>query len=474
MKLGDIAQRIGARGQPDETLAQVEPRGFSIDSRTIQPGELFFAIRGPSHDGHEFVASALEQGACAAVVSQDMSHLASQIPRPALLSVADTLAALQTLARTVREEWGGPVIGITGSAGKTATKELTARLLTAGGAKVVKSMGNYNNTYGLPLSVLQLISAGTRPEEINYLVLEMGMSAPGEIAHLCSIAPPDVGVVTLVAAAHLGFFSSLDAIAEAKAEMVDHVQEGGVAILNLDDPRVARMRFRRLIEVRTFGINESADVTAIDIEWRGLHGSRFTLQTPRGAVAVELPLMGRHNIYNALAAATVADYYGIPPERIADALSQATPVSKRGEIVRFPQGFTVINDAYNSNPYALKEMLATVCATNSVKRRIVVVGEMLELGESAPELHRECGREIARRGVNMLIGVRGLAREFVAGARQAAMPSEATHFCETPEAAAQLLFDNVQDGDLVLVKGSRGVQMERVIAELRRLSGETE
>ena len=174
-----------------------------------------------------------------------------------------------------------------------------------------------------------------------------------------------------------------------------------------------------------------------------------------------------------MAATTVADHYGIPLERIAEELSQATPASKRGEIVRFSRGFTVINDAYNSNPRALKEMVDTICATNSVKRRIVVVGEMLELGEGAPELHRECGREMARRGVDMVIGVRGLAQEFLEGARQEAMPPAATFFCETPEAAAQLLFDNLQEGDLVLVKGSRGVQMERVIVELRRLSGET-
>lgn len=473
MKLGDIAPRIGARGQLDETLAQVEPSGFSIDSRTIQPGELFFAIRGSSHDGHEFVAQALEKGACAAVISRDISHLKFHVPHPPLLLVEDTLMALQTLARAVREEWSGPVIGITGSAGKTATKELTAHVLAAGGATVIKSLGNYNNAYGLPLSVLQLISAGARLEAVDYLVLEMGMSAPGEIAHLCSIAQPDVGVVTLVAAVHLEFFPSVEAIAEAKAELVDHLQETGVAILNLDDPLVARMRFRRLISARTFGITESADVRATDIELRGLQGVRFTLQTPRGAVAVESPLLGRHNIYNALAAATIADYYEVPLPLIAESLSQAVPIPKRGEVIRFPQGFIVINDAYNSNPRALKEMVATLCAMNSVARRIVVAGEMLELGERAPELHRECGREMARRGVDMVIGVRGLAREIVEGARQEAMPFRDTYFCETPEAAAQLLFDNLQDGDLVLLKGSRGVQMERVIEELRRLSGET-
>jgi UDP-N-acetylmuramoyl-tripeptide--D-alanyl-D-alanine ligase len=501
MKLSEIASIIGARGQLDEALAQVEPRGFSIDSRTIQSSDLFFAIKGPTHDGHGFVASALEKGACAAIVSREssdlsleipepklemsnsglpianpelgISHFTSHISHPPLLFVEDTLIALQTLARTVRERWGGPVIGITGSAGKTGTKDLTARVLAASGAQVVKSMGNYNNAFGLPLSLLQIVSAGVRPEDVKYVVLEMGMSAPGELTQLCSIAQPDVGVVTLVTAAHLAFFPDVDAIAEAKAELVDHIRDDGVAVLNLDDPRVARMRFRRLVTVRTFGIEQSADVMATNIRLRGLQGAHFILQTPRGAVEVEWPLLGRHNIYNALAAAAVADYYGIPLERIAEELAQAAPSSKRGEVIRFSKGFTVIDDAYNSNPRALKEMVAAIGATNSVARRIVVAGEMLELGARAPELHREVGRDMARRGVDMVIGVRGLAREIVAGARQEAMSSDVTHFCETPEAAARWLFDNLQNGDLVLVKGSRGVQMERVIEELRRLSGET-
>jgi UDP-N-acetylmuramoyl-tripeptide--D-alanyl-D-alanine ligase len=345
-------------------------------------------------------------------------------------------------------------------------------MLSAGGARVIKSIGNFNNAYGLPLSVLQLISHGTNPDDVDYVVLEMGMNHAGEIEQLCSIAQPDVGVVTLVAAAHLGFFSSLDDIAEAKAELVDHVKDGGLAILNMDDVRVARMRFRRLIETRTFGIENDADVMARGVELRGLDGSRFTLDTPRGQVDVESPLMGRHNIYNVLAAVAVADHFGVPLAQMADALAQASPGSKRGEVLRFPRGFIVINDAYNSNPRALNEMVAMLRATNSVKRRIVVAGEMLELGESGPALHRECGREMARQGVDAVVGVRGLAREIVEGAREASMPDEATPFCETPEAAARWLFDNLQEGDLVLVKGSRGVQLERAINELRQLSGE--
>ncbi|MCS6804198.1 MAG: UDP-N-acetylmuramoyl-tripeptide--D-alanyl-D-alanine ligase [Blastocatellia bacterium] len=474
MKLSEIAQIIEASVELDAVSAGIEPQGFSIDSRTIEPGQLFFALRGSTHDGHAFVADALARGACAAVVSEEAPTPEAGAGAAPLLRVKDTLAALQGLARAVRQAWGGPVIGITGSAGKTATKELTALMLAAGGARVIKTIGNFNNLVGLPLSVLQLISHGRHPADVDYLVLEMGMNHRGEIQQLCSIAQPDVGVVTLVAAVHLEFFSSVDEIAEAKAEMVDNVKEGGLAVLNIDDVRVARMRFRRLIATRTFGIEHDADVMAREIELRGLDGVRFTLDTPRGQVAIESPLMGRHSIYNALAAATVADYFGVPLAQIAAALAQAAPISKRGEVLRFPRGFTVINDAYNSNPRALNEMVALLCATNSVNRRIVVAGEMLELGESAPAMHRECGRQMAHQGIDIVVGVRGLAAEIVNGARDASMPDEAAVFYETPEAAARWLFDKLREGDLVLVKGSRAVQLERVIAEWERLSAEAE
>lgn len=472
MKLSEIAQIIGASVEPKATWAGIEPQGFSIDSRTIELGQLFFAIRGARHDGHAFVADAVARGACAAVVSEQVAM--PEARSAPLLRVDDTLAALQSLARAVRQAWGGPVIAITGSAGKTATKELTALMLAAGGARVIKTVGNFNNAYGLPLSVLQLISHGTNPADVDYLVLEMGMNHAGEIKHLCSIAQPDVGVVTLVAPAHLGFFSDLDAIAEAKAELVDHVKDGGLAVLNMDDVRVARMRFRRLIATRTFGIDHDADVMARGIELRGLDGVGFTLDTPRGQVAVHSPLLGRHNIYNALAAATVADHFGVPLAHMAAALAQAAPGPKRGEVLRFPRGFTLINDAYNSNPHALNEMVALLRATDSAARRIVVAGEMLELGESGPALHRECGRQMVHHGIDIVVGVRGLAAEIVRGARDASMSDAAAVFYETPEAAARWLFDNLREGDLVLVKGSRDVQLERVIAELERFSAGAE
>ncbi|HXF05854.1 MAG TPA: UDP-N-acetylmuramoyl-tripeptide--D-alanyl-D-alanine ligase [Blastocatellia bacterium] len=464
MTLGEIVAIIGAR-PCDPALAEVEPTGFSIDSRTIRPGELFFAITGTNKDGHDFVGDALQKGACAAVVGRDVSgvDLRRQI------RVADPLVALQGLAREVRRRWGKPVIGITGSSGKTMTKELTALMLSADGARVVKTVGNYNNAYGLPLSLLQMISDGRTPADYDYAVLEMGMSAPGEITHLCRIAQPTVGVVTNVGAAHLAFFPSVEAIAEAKAELVDNLPADGLAILNADDPRVARMRWRQPIAVRTFGIESEADVRARELRIHGLEGMSFQLITPRGQVEVRTSLLGRHQVANIVAAAAVADYFHIGLEAIARAVAHARPYTMRGEILRFPQHFVVIDDSYNSNPRALAEMVATVASVNGVARRIVVAGEMLELGEHSAELHRQCGREIARRGIDLLLGVRGDARELIAGAREAGMPEEATRYVDTPEDAARWLFDNVRSGDLVLVKGSRGVRLDQVVARLKHV-----
>jgi UDP-N-acetylmuramoyl-tripeptide--D-alanyl-D-alanine ligase len=444
-------------------IAEHKPRGFSIDSRTIRAGELFFAIKGRVRDGHAFVREALAKGACAAVVSE----IPSDGDPKRLIRVRDTLWALQELARVVRQRWGRPVIGITGSSGKTMTKELVARLLEAGGHRVIKTIGNYNNAYGLPLSLLGLLAEGASPDEFHYAVLEMGMSAPGEIAHLATIARPTIGVVTTVSAVHLEFFPSVEAIAEAKAELVDALPEEGLAILNADNPLVARMRERRPIAVRTFGIENAADVSARDVRALGLQGMRFTLRTPSGEVPVRTPLLGRHQVMNILAAAAVADACGVSLSVIGEALATVAPYARRGEIVRFPHGFVVIDDSYNSNPRSLLEMVRTLREIEEAQRRLVVAGEMLELGERAAEMHRECGREIARLGIDVVIGVRGLARELVEGARQAGLTSAV--FMDAPEEAGEWLARHVRPGDVILLKGSRAVGMERALEVLRRM-----
>jgi UDP-N-acetylmuramoyl-tripeptide--D-alanyl-D-alanine ligase len=386
----------------------------------------------------------------------------------ALIILDDTLAALQTLASAVLKEWQGDVIGITGSLGKTTTKEMTAAMLARAG-RIIKSTGNLNNEYGLPLSVLKMESDGKRASDFDYAVLEMGMNHKGEIARLTRIAPPKVGVVTVVAPAHLEFFRSLDEIAEAKAEMVDGIVTGGVAILNADDDRVAAMaQMRGDIVSLMFGIERPADVIAREIQAEGLSGSRFVLATPRGEIQVRLPLAGRHNIYNALAAATVADRYETPLDEIVAALEETRAQKMRGEVVHFREAFTLIDDSYNSNPQALLGMIRTMFDNPECKRRIVVAGEMLELGELGPEIHREAGRSMAALGIDKLIGVRGLARQIVEGARNAAMSDEAAVFVETPEEAAEVLVREARAGDLILVKGSRGVKTEIVVERMKR------
>src|SRR6185369_12084840 len=366
--------------------------------------ELFFAIRGENYDGHRFVIDAIAQRSIAAVVARGFldSEPGRQIDpqKAALIVVDDTLAALQTLAQTVIKNWRGEVIAITGSVGKTTTKEMTAAMLSRQ-SRVVKTTGNLNNHYGLPLSILKMESDEWRSSEFDYAVLEMGMNHKGEIAALTGIAPPNAGIVTVVAPAHLEFFSSVDEIAEAKAEMVTGIVPGGLAILNADNERVARMAAMRLdIDSRTFGIDHDADVMARDINTDAIGESSFTLVTQRGQIRARVPLAGRHNIYNALAAAAVADHYDTRLEDIADALSGLSAPGMRGEIVRLRGGITLIDDSYNSNPRALFEMVSTVAANRESRRRIVVAGEMLELGPSAAELHREAGRQIARLGIN--------------------------------------------------------------------------
>ena len=473
MKLGEIrslleSQERSPRASVD--LSEREPLGYSIDSRSMRAGELFFAIKGETYDGHRFVEDALRRGALGAVVTSEFLTSPSRTGSGVegwLLPVGDTLAALQSLAAKVRSSWRGREIAITGSAGKTSTKELTASALDRIG-RVNRTAGNLNNEYGLPLSILKMESDGAHAADFDYAVLEMGMNHKGEIAQLAKIAPPDVGAVTNVAPVHLEFFESIEDIAGAKAELVLGIKSGGVAVLNADDDLVARMKhLRGDIRVHTFGIEREAEVRARRIEDEGLGGTRFALQTPRGEVEVMLPLAGRHQVYNALAAAAAADICGAPLEAIAESLAAASSPKMRGEVTRFAGGFTLVDDSYNSNPRALIEMVTTIAATEGFKRKIIVAGEMLELGETGKELHREAGRRIAELGIDLLIGVRGLARELIEGARQAGMRAESAVFSETPERAAEIVALEARSGDLILVKGSRGVKTEAVVIRLK-------
>ena len=460
---------------------------FSIDSRTARAGELFFALSQPDYeragfngtfaDAHNFIAGALERGAIAAVARRERVHghadMQSLVDR--LLVVDDVIAALQTLARKVYEAWGKPVIGITGSAGKTTTKELTAHVLAETGFRVLKSERNYNNGLGLPLSVLQMVSQGHQPDDYDLAVLEMGMSSPThEIRRLVQITPPDVGVELMIAPVHLEHLRAIETVAAMKAELIEGLKPGGVAVLNADDELVMEMKSKTDGPVLTFGIQKPADVTAREIDTSRFGLVRFRLSTPLGEAAAELPMTGAHNLMNSLAASAVATALKVKPELIADALRSVKPPKMRGEILNFAAGFTVVDDSYNSNPRSLLSMVRTLAeAGDKVKRRVVVAGEMLELGPQSPQMHREAGHEIARLGIEVLWGVRGLANEIIAGARDEGLAT--TRYFDSSDEAAAAVIDEVREGDLILVKGSRSVETDKVVQALKQsfpLAGE--
>jgi len=468
LNLRQIARECAASQMLNETLAEFEPAGFAIDSRAVKPGELFIAIPGQQVDGHHFVREVFEKGACAALVVHHRLPFASDLGELAgkLIFVENTACALQQLAARVLARWHRPVIGITGSAGKTTMKDLTAHVISAAGT-MLKSLGNLNTTYGLPLTIARMITGGAKPADFDFAVLEMGMSSFGEISRLADIAAPTVGVVGNVGVAHIEFFGSQDRLARAKSELVEGIKPGGTAVLNADDPLVIAMQsLRDDLGVVSFGISSPADVTASNISIADdLSATRFVLKTPDGEAEVLLPLIGRHNVYNALAAAAAATCFGLTAETIAGQLQSSAPSKMRGELIRFANGVTVIDDSYNSNPKALIEAVRAMTEAKGFGRRIVVAGEMLELGEQGAELHRQCGKEIAAMNIDVLIGVRGLARELVAGAGSIAV------FCESPENASEKLIAEARPGDLVLVKGSRGVRTEKVIEKLRDAFG---
>src|SRR6202521_6364595 len=392
------ASAVRADAGPLGDIAQ----GYSIDSRTIKQGELFFAVKGERLDGHDYVNAALEKGAAAAVVQTNQLDRYPEKTR--LLAVDETLIALQTLATAVRKLWGKTLVGLTGSAGQTTTKEAVAHVLGAR-FRVFKSEGNLNNHFGLPLMLLKL-----EPEH-DVAVIEMGMSHAGEIRALAKIARPEIGVVTNVAPVHLEFFDSLAGIARAKYELIESLPASGIAVLNADDDYVSQFGRDFKGKVVTYGTRAMAEVRAENIQDRGAEGSEFDVVMAGGREHARLPLVGEHNILNALAAVAVGIARGLKPSEAVCALATLAPPDKRGQVLQLGN-ITVINDCYNSNPKALHAMVDAL-ATMKAGRRIVVAGEMLELGPAAQELHRQAGQHIAEKKIDALVGVRGLAHAMV-------------------------------------------------------------
>lgn len=478
MKLSKIAELMNADTKRlDRRLFDAEVSGFAIDSRAVKDGDVFFALSQPDYrnncfngdfaDSHEFIGDALGKGAKAVVARPDKLSALPELEKFAdkMLLVDDAILALQNLAGGIYREKNIPVVAVTGSAGKTTAKTLIAHVLSSK-FKVLTNIKNYNNGLGHPLTVLRLETDG---KDYDVAVLEMGMSTPNnEIARLCRITPPNVAVELNVLPVHIEHLGSIENIAKAKAELVEGMKDGGTAVLNADDARVWQMRELSKGKVIGYGFSENAEVTARNISFVRFGETKFTLVTPSGESEVTFHLDGKHNIMNGLSAAAVGFQFGLTPQEIADALKTAEPPAQRGEILYFENGITVINDSYNSNPDALLSMAATVCDGGAnASRRIIVAGEMRELGADSAKIHRETGVKIAQFSkIDKLVGVEGFAEDLIEGARENGLAD--VDFYKDSETAAAEFIGDVKNGDLILVKGSRGVKTEKVIDKLLR------
>ncbi len=447
-----------ASGDPNLVLGEVV-----TDTRTLQRGDFFVALRGPTHDGHTYLGTAARLGMSGALVERrwcegtGRAEWAADAGSAGLVIVEDALRGLQDMARALRQQSGTKVVAITGSAGKTTTKETIAAML-ATRWRVVKNKGNFNNHIGLPLSLMALRS---RPD---VAVMELGMNHRGEISALVAIADPDVRVWTNVGDAHLGFFQSADAIADAKAEVLEGADDHDVLVCNADDPLVMARTASFPGRTITFGLSTSASVRATDVVDRGASGMRAHLVTPAGDRQIETRLLGRGNLSNLLAATAVAMHFDVPLDEVVEQIRDAAPAERRGSVRRSPDGVIVIDDSYNSSPAALRKALDVLAHDGGGHRRIAVLGEMLELGGHAERLHRECGTAAAGAGLALLVAVGGRAARAIAdGAREAGMPAAAVHYMEGSVAAAAFVAEVVRPGDLVLVKGSRGIRTDVIV-----------
>ncbi|MBN1569292.1 MAG: UDP-N-acetylmuramoyl-tripeptide--D-alanyl-D-alanine ligase [Acidobacteria bacterium] len=434
----------------------------SIDTRSLQKGDVFFAIRGPNQDGHRFIPDALSRGALG-VVAERTYEYPGEFPA-VLVKVDDTHKALKDLASTARRRWSGTLAGITGSMGKTTARMFVAQILQSKYC-VYETPGNYNNLFGLPLALFGL------DHRHDFGIFEMGMSALGEIAEMCRIAAPAIGIITNIAPVHLEFFDSMEEIAQAKGELAEALPPDGMLIYNADDRLVKTIAARFAGRKVSFGFSETADVQAAHVEIAGTEETRFEIRFTGTARQATVPFAGAHYVMNALPAVAMGLQFHIAPDQLLESLGKLQQASMRGRILRFKEGFTVIDDSYNSNPRALMQMIEVLCGMPSFNRRILVAGEMLELGKDSDSLHFECGSYAASHGVDMVIGVRGSAREIVRGAQNAGMPDSQARFFADSSAAAFFVSGELRKGDLILVKGSRGVRTEKIIEGVRSRFG---
>ncbi len=457
---GDLAR--ASEGRMVSGRSDVRVDGFSIDSRRVKRGDLFVAIRGARLDGHNFVSEAIQRGAAGVVVGD--STLAGfkieVLDQPFVIAVENTTRALQLMGREIRRRSGARVVAITGSIGKTTTKELIANVL-ASAYRVCCSEGNLNNHIGVPLSLLEL------RHEPEVAVVELGMNHAGEISTLVSLVEPEMRVWTNVAEVHSAFFGSIEAIADAKAEILEGATEKSQLVANAGDPRVMARAQDFPGSVVTFGVEMSADVTATQVKSLGLDGMEAMLQTPVGLASVRTQMLGHGHLANIVAAVAVALQFNVPLEVVVARVAEYVTQPRRGQVIRLGD-VTVVDDTYNSSPTALETALEAVGRTRGCVRRVAVLGEMLELGARSVALHEACGRAAVAAGFDVVIAVGGSpALALAEGARVAGLPEDVVMTFATSGEAAEYVTNSVQVGDVVLVKGSRGIEMDQIVDRLK-------
>jgi UDP-N-acetylmuramoyl-tripeptide--D-alanyl-D-alanine ligase len=436
-------------------------QGISTDSRTIGAGDLFIALKGPHFDGHHFAQEALKKKAGGVVIEEDKvgDIRWNGYQSKAVIVVKDTLHALGDLAQERRRKYQTPVVGVTGSNGKTTTKDMISACLKTI-FPILKTEGNLNNLIGLPLTLLRLT------EKERVVVLEMGMNVPGEIRRLTEIAEPDVGLITNIETVHLEGMGSLETIKREKGELFRRMRKGGTILVNQDDPRVVELASEFSGQKITFGIEGPADVMAREIRLQGSEGTTFTLIMEGEAIEIGLPLLGRHFVLNALSAVAVASLFGIELGKVKKALEQFQPSPMRMEIVRLKGGVMLINDAYNANPKSMESALETLCEVRGKGRAIAVLGDMLELGDFSVEAHQRVGERVGELSIDFLLALGEEAPVVVESAiRQGLDPERARVVASHPEAIS-MLRNVIREGDWILVKGSRRMAMEKVAAGL--------
>ena len=460
-----ISTKVLAGEEPGWTKQRI--RQISLDTRSLRPGDLFLAMQGDRFDGHDFVATALSHGAVGAIVrdSYDVRSLAlkpgSKRTMPFILGVRDPLFAYQQLATHHRSRFDIPVVAVTGSNGKTTTKEMVASVM-AHRWKILKTEGNLNNRIGVPQTLFRL---NGRHEGA---VIEMGVDNIGQTTRLCEMARPTIGIITNIGPDHLEFFGSMEGSAQAKAELLDLLPPDGTAVLNADDPYYDYLAARARCRVVSFGFSSKADVRAMDVKPDGRNGTIFRLLLP-GKVRhtiVHIRVQGGHNVTNALAAGAVGTVLGLPGAVIAQGLSRFRPAAMRSQVF-VSQGVKIINDCYNANPASMKAAVQLLAQTKSDRKKIAVLGDMLELGPGAVRMHEEVGAFIAHQGIDQLVACGVLGRSLAEGAKRAGL--DRTSILEVPDAnaAAAAMKTIVKQGDVVLVKASRGMKLEQVVHTLQ-------